>query len=255
MKKLSLILTGVFVLIQVIAFTQAYEEYGPFRFYYNGMIGTGDEVKIEFIDTTENKTINSFSMAEKNPYNHLSFPVEKVSNYGPEYKTYKIEFEQLMNSELPFKLKKSSTLIESYEYAYLYTYHTWGIFEDTTLMVRFYLALGGSEMMFASLNTFFIFNQYGSVISIFDDIKKENIGESAITGQRYLVCTYGGWNHLENQRENFGYLAYDLKNNKLIDQGEFEGKYKNIGVIGFDGFIRVGLVKYDYTEDLIYRGQ
>lgn len=106
MKKLSLILTVVFVLIQVIAFTQAYEEYGPFRFYYNGMIGTGDEVKIEFIDTAENKTINSFLMAEQNPYNHLKFPVEEISKYGPEYKTYRVEIEQLKNNELPFKIKK-----------------------------------------------------------------------------------------------------------------------------------------------------
>lgn len=252
MKKLTMLLTFVFVLIQVIAFTQAYEDYGSFRFYYNGMIGTGDEVKIEFIDTTVNKTINSFSMVEKNPYNHLNFPVEKISNYGPEYKTYKIEIEQLKNNELPFELKKSSPTTESFEYAYMWTYHTWGIFEDTSLMVRFYLALGGSDMIFASRSTFFIFDKYGNVVSVFDDIDKVNIGESAITGQRYLVCTYGGWNHLQNQRENFGYLAYDLKDNKLIDQDEFEGRYRSIGIIGFNGFVRVGLVKHDNTEDLIY---
>lgn len=132
------------------------------------------------------------------------------------------------------------------------TFHSWGVYEDTTLMVIFTLTLGGSDMIWASRNTFFIFDQYGNVVSVFDDIDKDNVGESAITGQRYLVCTYGGWNHLENQRENFGYLAYDLKNNKLIEQGEFHGRFNAAGTTGHDGIISFGVAHNDHSEDVIY---
>jgi hypothetical protein len=176
----------------------------------------------------------------------------ETSNYGPEYKTYKVDIEQLKNNELPFELKKSSPSIESLKYAFMRTYHSWGVYEDTTLVVNFYLALGGYDDIWATRVTFFIIDQHGNVVSVLDHFDEENIGEFAITGQRYFVCAYGGWNLLQNEGENFGYFAYDLKNNKLIDQYEFDGRYQNIGVIGLDGLIRIGLVKNDNTEDLIY---
>lgn len=251
MKKLTILSIAILILVQVSSSGQGYEEHGHFRFVYESMIGTGDELKIEFIDKTQNKVINTFSLAENNPYNQLDYPVlETQKRRGPEYKTFQVDIEQLKNNEIPVKLKNITPEIESFSYALMWSYHSIGIFEDTTLVIRYDLAIGGYDVILATCATFYILDRYGNVVSVLNDLNKNELFEFAVTGQRYFICTY--YPSKYGKSKNPGYLAYDLKNNKLIDQYEFEGKYSAIGVKGYEGLIRIGLAKNNNTEDLIY---
>ncbi len=251
MRRLTFILLGIFVLAQEGAIGQTYKEHGNFRFVYEGMIGTGDELKIEFIDTTKNKTINNFSMAENNPYNQLDYPVlETQKGRGPGYKTYQVDIEQLKNNDIPVKLQNLTPEIESQPFALMWSFHSMGIFEDTTLVIRYDLAIGGYDMMWATCATFYILDRFGNIVTILDNLNRNELFDFAVTGQRYFVCTY--YPSKFGVCKDPGYLAYDLHNNKLIDQNEFDGRYSAIGVRGYDGLIRIGLVKNNNTEDLIY---
>lgn len=251
MSKITFIFLGIFVLAQLNTIGQRYEEHGHFRFVYEGMIGTGDELKIDFVDTTQNKTINTFSLAENNPYNQLGYPVmETQKGRGPDYKTYQVDIEKLKNNELPIRLHNINPIIESYSSLLMWTYHSIGIFEDTTLVIRYDLTVGGYDMVFATCATFYILDRYGNIVSVLDNLNRNKLFEFAVSGQRYFVCTYYPSNY--GISKNPGYLAYDLQNNKLIDQYEFEGEYSGIGVRGYDCLIRIGLARNNNTEDLIY---
>lgn len=251
MSKITFFFLGIFVLAQLTTVGQRYEEHGHFRFVYESMIGTGDELKIEFVDTTQNKTINTFSLAENNPYNQLDYPVlETRKGRGPDYKTYQVDIEKLKNNELPIKLHNINPIIESYSSLLMWTYHSIGIFEDTTLVIRYDLTVGGYDMVFATCATFYILDRFGNIVSVLDNLNRNKLFEFAVTGQRYFVCTY--YPSKYGISKNPGYLAYDLQNNKLIDQYEFEGKYSGIGVRGYDYLIRVGFAKHNNTEDLVY---
>lgn len=251
MSKITFIFLGIFVLAQLNTVGQRYEEHGHFRFVYEGMIGTGDELKIEFVDTTQNITINTFSLAENNPYNQLDYPVmETQKGRGPDYKTYQVDIEKLKNNELPIRLHNINPIIESYSSLLLWTYHSIGIFEDTTLVIRYDLTVGGYDMVFATCATFYILDRFGKIVSVLDNLNRNKLFEFAVTGQRYFVCTY--YPSKYGVSENPGYLAYDLQNNKLIDQYEFAEEYSGIGVRGHNGIISFGVAYNDLSEDVVY---
>lgn len=256
MKKLN-ILFGIatFLLVHLSVFPQQSNDNSPFRFEYEGPRNTSNLSEIEFIDTTTKEVINTFSLAEKNLFNHLDYPIKNSPNYSQRYNIYDITNTQLGEVKIPdysfyyFKPFSPSRILKQ---ATLNSYHSWGVFEDTTLVVKFTAAIQGYDSFFAITNMFYFLDKRGNVISTIDDFSS-NIGEFAITGQRHFVCTYGGWGPSPiGVFENFGYLAYDIINNELIDQQEFGNQYQAIGVIGYDGLIRVGLVKNDHSEDVIY---
>jgi len=254
-KRNTIVVTIILIMVQLCALAQIRNEYGPFRFVYEGMMNTNNMAEIEFIDTTTKEVISTFNLIDKNPFNHLDYPIINTSNHGNIFNLYDLSNIELKNVGIPgqtfyyLKPYSSSSVIKS---ATLTTYHTWGIFEDTTLVVKLTAEIREYDSFIALADMFYFLDQKGNVITTLNDFDY-NIGEFAVTGQRYFLCAYGGPGPSQlGEFENFGYLAYDMISKELIVQQEFEKKYQAIGVRGYKGLLRVGLIDDEHTEDLIY---
>ena len=99
MKKLSLILTGVFVLTCMSLFAQVFDEDSPFQYVFDekDKIHQSNYIAVNFVDTATKAVLNTFDLVENNPFNHLEYPEIEVKDPYHKNKSYENIYYSLTN--------------------------------------------------------------------------------------------------------------------------------------------------------------
>lgn len=239
------------------ALSQFYNESTPFQFVYQGIDDFDNLAEINFIDPITKVVHNSISLAELNPFRNLKYQkIEKGTNDSfRNYERYLLNNIYLKDINLQEgKIISNNKLTDTLfiRNAIIDVYHSWDIV-DSTLIIKFELAIIDYDNVLAYSDVFFIFDQFGNLIKEINSLDYR-CNEFTITSNRkFFASTYSITNDSFSESiDGFGYFIYSLSENRIAYQENFNPNFIGIGLGNYGNILRIGLIKDNYTEDLIY---
>jgi hypothetical protein len=190
---------------------------------------------INFIDTNTRQIINSFDLAENNPYNNLEYTELERNSFDQPNRVYNLSKGPLdkinlngCNLVIRENIKKNQTYTELTGWNF---YQAFNMGEYLLVHYSFYLNSG--DALFGRSDAILVFDKNGNqlyTVTGFDT----NVREWGLTKNgRYFSYAYGG--ALDESLYPFstvGYKVFDLVENKIVFQEDFGYQFNEVRTRG-----------------------
>lgn len=250
MKKLSLILTGVFVLTCMSSFAQVFDEDSPFQYVFDekDKIHQSNYIAINFVDTATKAVLNTFDLVENNPFNHLEYPEIEVKDPYHKNKSYEISNTKLQDIKLPegnLVLKQgldSSRIVDVQAYS-----HYQAFIRGEFLVVKYDFGVGTIDWVAGKSHVIYIFDTRGNLLHKLSDFDTDVYEWDLTDNGRYLSYGYGAiWDESLEQFGDVGYKIIDLQENIIAYEENFGNSYSEIRTSAFQNMIVVTAFSKNY---------
>ena len=255
MKKLSLILTGVFVLTCMSLFAQVFDEDSPFQYVFDekDKIHQSNYIAVNFVDTATKAVLNTFDLVENNPFNHLEYPEIEVKDPYHKNKSYEISNTKLQDIKLPegnLVLKQgldTSRIVDVQAYS-----HYQAFIRGEFLVVKYDFGVGTIDWVAGKGHVIYIFDREGNLLHTLSDFDTDVYEWDLTDNGRYLSYGYGAiWDESLEQFGDVGYKIIDLLENKITYEENFGNKLYEVRTEAFKNIIIVGGFSIDYLHIFI----
>jgi hypothetical protein len=243
MKKLTIILTGVFVLTCLNSTGQIFDKNSPFQYVFDEKdeIHQSNYIAINFIDTATKVVLKTFDIVENNPFNHLDYPEIEVKDPLHKNKSYEIRNTPLQNIKLPegnLVLKQgidTTRIIDVNGYSYYQAFDL-----KNFLIIKYTLYVGLRDWVAGRGDAILIYDTKGNLLHKLNNFNTD-VREWALTENgRYFSYAYGGIQ--DESLEQFcdvGYKIMDLHENKIAYEENFGNIFNEVRTRTFNNMFKI----------------
>ncbi len=250
MKKLTIILTAIFVLVCVNSFSQVFDKDSPFQYVFDERddVHQFNYIAVNFVDTATKAVLKTFDIVENNPFNHLDFPEIEVKDPYHKNKFYEIvdmPLQDIILAEGTLVLKQgidTSRILDVQANSYYQAFDL-----GNYLLIRYSLYIGLRDWVAGRSDAILIFDTNGNLlhklIGFDTDVREWALTENG----RYFSYAHGGiQDESLDQFCNVGYKIIDLQENKIAYEENFGNKFNEVRTEAYKNMIIVGGFSVDY---------
>jgi len=255
MKKLTIILTGVFVLTCLNSTGQIFDKNNPFQYVFDEKdeVQQSNYIAIIFVDTVTKAVLKTFDIVENNPFNHLDYPEIEVKDPYHKNKSYEISNTKLKDIKIPEGNLVLKQGLDTSRIADVQAYsHYQAFIRGEFLVVKYDFGVGSVDWVAGKGHVIYIFDTKGNLLHKLSDFDTDVYEWDLTENGRYFSYGYGGiWDESLEQFGDVGYKIIDLQENKIAYEENFGNKFNEVRTETFKNIIIVGGFSLDYLHIFI----